>query len=537
MNGDSSSTPPVHHRYTAAEAKEVLADVWRAPDANELFAGLHGFELAFADNAEWPWMRWKHLSVDDPAYLEAIPRNLSTEAEGLPSDILRAALVVRRGVTDEREASLIKSLFTADNGLLEKSGGLGASLQLELMFLAFHERRWRAVGILASRLLQLDGVTGDIVLDQKIDDLLFDTLFFATYRPYMPGFVDDPAPLVEKLSTMQNAPAIARVLARDGIAAKVYHANILAMRGAFDEALPIYAAASDTNGFRSPVFQQAQILLPVADLTDDAWHADLAWYRERSNTEFHFPHDPAGEHAVMVAVEPGYFDLYGPLYAQIVGTTNPQALIHLHLINFPADQAQTTAAIRQMERDCNVRVNYSFEDNQLMRDRPQLKGGVCVNTRYIYLPEYLDAYASVTITDIDGWLLKSIRELSDFGDRDSLVSSWIWKKNTGYWRLPWGNLSGGYCSIKSSENSKRFARLVSHYLARLFARNAYTGKPMFYADQAAHFLCLKWAEAHWGMRVGFIGGGFAQSEELPFHDRHAGKQKAMQDKLAELQHG
>lgn len=140
----------------------------------------------------------------------------------------------------------------------------------------------------------------------------------------------------------------------------------------------------------------------------------------------------------------------------------------------------------------------------------------------------------MTITDVDGWLLKSMADLTDFGERDSLVSSWIWKKNSGYWRLPWGNLSGGYCSIKSTANSRRFAALIAQYLSRLFARNAYAGKPLFYADQAAHFLCLQKAVADWGMRVGFVGGGFDQSPELGFGNRHAGKQQAMRDKLADL---
>ncbi len=158
-------------------------------------------------------------------------------------------------------------------------------------------------------------------------------------------------------------------------------------------------------------------------------------------------------------------------------------------------------------------------------------------TRYIYLPDYLQAYGGVTITDIDGWLLKSIDDLSNFDNHDSLVASWIWRKNTGYWRLPWGNLSGGFCSIKSSETSIRFASLVAHYLARLFQRNAYHGKPLFYADQAAHFLCLRYAQENWGMNVGFIMGGFAQSVELPFQGRNEGKRAAMQAVLEKLKTG
>ena len=505
-----------------------------ATDPVHLLAALHAFELMFADNMEWPWMRWRHLSIEDPAYLNGFPEAAPDLSDNpFVQTILDAALVARRGAKVEADLAPLKAIFLPDSGWFAKSETLHPVLQLEMMMLAFHERLWKPAHMLAHRLVGVGDILDDPDLNARLDALLLETLFFCIYRPFMPYYVANPTKLIERLKAFQNAPAVARILAGGGMAAKTVEANMLAMQGQFDEALVLYGEVAEATGFRTPVFQQTQILLPLSELTDEAFDADMGWYTERSQTSFHFPHGPETEHALLVAVEPGYFKQYGDLYARIVGTTNPGALIHFHMINFD-DKPAAEAALNAMAADANVRINHTFEDNQMMKDRPQLKGGVCVNTRYIYLPEYLAAYRGVTITDIDGWLLKSMNDLTDFGDRDSLVSSWIWNKNTGYWRLPWGNLSGGYCSIKSTDSSKRFAGLVAHYLTRLFARNAYTGKPMFYADQAAHFLCLKKAEADHGMKVGFVGGGFAQSEELPFHDRHAGKRQAMQDKLDEL---
>lgn len=518
---------------TPAVVSETVQAAFAGAGVEAVLSALHAFELTVTDNMEWPWMRWRLLRTDDPAYLDGFPSSAPVLSDNpLSQTILSAALAMRTNSVDA-DTSAIKNLFEETEALLSQSETLPARVQFELMFIAYHERRWALVQQLVCRLLGMP-ISPDPMLSARIDALLLETLFFCTYRPYMPHYVDNPTPLLEKLELLLAQPSAARVMEARGMAAKTIEANLLAMRGQFDEALALYGDVAAANGFRSPVFQQTQVLLPLTDLSETTRAEDMDWYKSRSQTSFHFTHKPEGEHAIVVAVEPDYFARFGALYAEIVGTTNPGALIHFHLINFD-DQSTTVAVLNSMAAKANVRINHTFEDNALMANEPRLKGGVCVNTRYIYLPDYLAAYGGVTITDVDGWLTKSMDALANFGDRDSLVSSWIWKKNTGYWRLPWGNLSGGYCSIKSSPVSRRFAALVAHYLSRLFARNAETGKPLFYADQAAHFLCLKKAEADWGMNVGFVGGGFNQADELAFGDRHSGKEQAMREKLTELQ--
>ena len=529
------------HRYTPVEAATAVTTALSQRGADNILASLHGFEFAFADRFEWPWMRWRHLRDDDPAYMAALPEQVPDQPEDLEQTILASALDMRRGGAvsedgskDDSAANARAALFADVDALMDASAALGPSLQLELAFAAYHERKWRAVELLALRLMGASKLSLDSVFDRAIRRLLTDMVFFALYRRHMPGYVDNPGHLYGQLTALKDNPQMAEVLGGDTATATLYRANMLAMKGDFGAALPLYATAANTSGFVSPVFPHAQVLLPLEDLTEKSRADDMQWYHERSKTEFVYRHPPSGEHALMVACEQGYFDHYALTYCQIVGQTNPGALIHFHLINFPADRAPTRNRTLEIERQCGVRINYTFEDSEFMAKRPQLKGGVCVCTRYIYLPDYLQAYSGVTITDIDGWLVKSIDDLSAFGEHDSLVSSWIWRKNTGYWRLPWGNLAGGFCSIKSTETSIRFAELVAHYLAQLFQRNAYHGKPLFYADQAAHFLCLNHAREKWGMDVGFIVGGFAQSAELPFQGRNEGKRAAMQAMLAKL---
>ncbi len=368
------------HRFSPTQATEAVAVALAQPSIEGVLAGLHAFEFDFAERFEWPWMRWRHLSDDDPAYLAALPQTAPTLSQDIEQTILNSALDMRRGGTPDNNgmASARASLFTDASDLMQASAALGPSLQLELTLTAYHERKWQAVELLALRLLATGGT-----LAQNARTLLTDMVFFAVYRRHMPGYVDNPRHLYDQLEALKNKPEMAKTLGGDSTSAILYRANMLAMKGNFEAALPLYANAASAGGFVSPVFPHAQVLLPLEGLTEDKRTEDMQWYHARSKTEFVYSHPPEGEHALMVACEQSYFDQYGDIYCQIVGYTNPDALIHFHLINFPADRTPAVARLREMERACNVRINHTFEDSEFMAKRPQLKGGVCVHALYL----------------------------------------------------------------------------------------------------------------------------------------------------------
>lgn len=520
---------------TAPELRSILEAVLTKQGPYAFVAQLHRRELQSAPTYEWPWMQWKHLCEQDPSYracLATLDLDAVQQDNTLAKTILSAAITLR---LNKPQTDSFKQILESYVEYEADITALPNQFKLELAFIAFSERKWPLL-----RFLTLQLVTANHIYDQKMTEcihfLAFDMFVFATYRPAMPTFVATPKKLVMALEAIESKPEFSHILTRENRTALIFKANMLAIKGKFERALQLYAQANNMEGFRSPVFAQSQVLLPVSEADNPTLQSSLKkWHKKFSDASFSYPHKTANEHAILVTADEKYFNLYAELYIRIVGVTNPGILIHFHLVNPSENIDSLTEKFQSWEENYKVRINWTLENNKIAKEISRLVSGVCVCTRYIYLPDYLNAYASVTITDIDGWLLASSEKLTNFAGNDSLVSSKVWRRHKGYWRLPWGNLSGGYASIKSTDNSKRFSKLISAYLIQVYKNNAYNSKPLFYADQAAHFLCLQYAHKHFHMEVGFIGGGFAQSEEQRFHIRYKGKQDAMAAKLREIE--
>ncbi len=496
---------------------------------------VHRAELLSDADYVWPWLRWPQVIADGAGtagVVDALCEAADTTGlSPLEADIVRQGLALRQASPDLKAT---EALFATPKVVLSRIDGMNPVVLLELALLAYLEKRWRILEVAAVKLLTVKPWRKDAALSERVEDLLFELLVFAIYRPAMPSFVKDPTALVTRLENLASASHVADVLARDSIAATTFCANRLALEGKFDEALVLYARANARDGFRTPVFQQAQVLLPVGELEAKAALEIDGWIDDHVTSDIVFRHAPEGEHAVMVACEQRYFDWYGELYAAVMAETNPGALIHFHFINVADTRAQMEARLAAWESAYNIRLNYTLETNRIAREHPAQIEGICVCTRYLHLPTYLERYEGVTITDIDGWLDAPVAQVADFGYKDLLISSWIWRKNSGYWRLPWGNLAGGFISFAGTEKGQRYACLVSRYIQEIYHRNALVGRPLFYADQAGLFLCLLHAIKDFELDFGFLLGGFEQSTEQRYGSRHEGKQLAMKAKIEEL---
>lgn len=525
-----SGQPKTDIKISAFEIKSRLTPAIQTADPSTIIEALHKVEFDISDKYEWPWLRWRYLAIEDSSYLGALP-HLSEFVEGASFEhqILHAAISTRhfeKNIVKEtnKGAALpdFSKLFEEDHTNLKMS------LELELVMIAFHDRRWPDANRIARRMLSMRK------LNTSQQSLLAEIIFFATYRPHMQNYIAAPELLIEQLRALSKDPLLKPYFITETQTGYTYKANVAALEGKFGEAFSHYKRANTFSGFKSPVFQQTDIILDPDTLYHAKGQEPFKWYKSESKVEFFYPNKPNNKHAILVACEPNYFNRFGKLYAEIIGITNPGALIHFHLINFTESKAAIRTKLKEIEAANNVAINYTFEDNKIARTVPRLIGGICVCTRYIYLPGYLKKYASVTITDIDGWLFKSIDALQNFKDNDILIASMIWRKDIGYWRLPWGNVSGGYCSFNGSVNGQKLASLISKYLATVCQQNAYANKQLFYADQAALFLCAQYLSKNYDLKVGFIGGGFSQSEELPFQTRQDGKRLAMLKKRNEF---
>ncbi len=516
---------------SVSSAQKIMAASQKSEAISDTLQALHTLEFALSSQYQWPWMRWKFIAESAPKYLACFPSEMKTSkaSNSLEHDIFLYALEIRRPA---EETMTTAPLFKKHPNILKDSQALNRTFMLELMFIAFAAKNWPVVQHVSHTLLSNPDVCKN--LPAEVRDQVFDTHVFSYYRPAMPTYVQNPKPLMDKLFEIKGDNIFEEILNANSKTSMCFQANLLALQGDFEKALPLYEKANNADGFKTSVFTQTDVILSPRNLLHE-FAPDLSnWYKNYSSLTINYTHKPHKEHAILVSCDPSYFDLYAELYIEIVATTNPNALVHFHLLNF-SDPAKTTKLLRTWEKTHNIRINSTFETNDLMNELPHLKGGICANSRYIYLPDYMSQYTSVTVTDIDGWLLKPLSELMDFGNNDILISSMTWRKKSGYWRLPWGNISAGYLSINTTETSLNYAKHVAIYMLKNIRQNAYIGKPLFYADQAALFLCLHYATEHYGMKIGFLGGGFAQSAEQAFHTRIESKRSALQAKLKELQ--
>jgi len=523
---------------SADDVSQRVAEAEIAGDAATMLETLQTLEVEISDDYRWPWLCWPALGNHAPEYAD-IFLALEPTADGfemgsfvsgdLSQEIYQESFQVRRGKLDT-----LARFFENPKQTIEAAKTLPLAMQVELVFYAMSEKCWQVIEAVAKRLL--DGWQKEnIQLHSRIAALLFDLYLRAMFRQAMPSFVNRPTDLTNRLGAIAASGDLLDKLGRSSSVVRCFEAARKSLDGDIEGAVALYDLVNQTAGFRTPVFNPSQTLLPLS-VADDAKDAALSrWFGRYSSIDHHFRHKSDDEHVVLVASEQHYLDRYGELYVETLGMTNPGALVHFHFISLSTAKADILAMLDGWEATYGLRINCSFEENRIMRELTPYTSGISVTTRYIYMPDYMDAYASMTLTDIDGWLTAPIEKLSAFEGNDALISSWIWRKNTGRWRLPWANLAGGYISFNSTPGSRKFVKLLRKYLIIVMRNNVAKGRQLVYSDQAGVFLSLQHGSKTWDHKVGFLPpAGFKQSFEQREEFRSEGKQRAMKEKLAEL---
>lgn len=495
-------------------------------------SAVHAFELMLADRYDWPWETWARLRAADATVVGALPDSVG-EQSPLARHILSFAIEARR---TGAEAYFPAEHFRNLGELWPEIDALPYCVALELMFIAFREKRWGFVNRLGRRLIARCPYAEGDPLEQRIKDLLFETIILALVRMTNAGFVDNPGVLLDHLEKIASARLVRPILERRSPTSLAFRAHRCVFQGDLAGAMQLYEEANAMTGFRAPSFAPTQTVIDIwkfygPDSTDEAAQA-AAWYAEQAQIEISTDCDTSNRDAILVSCEQVYFDHFAELFLQIVGLTNRGAVVHFHMINM--DSTAALANLAAWSKKYGVQVSHTIENNSIMEQDPALKAGVCVNTRYIHLPAYLSRYRSVTVTDIDGWLEGPLAEIASFEGADAKISSWIWRRNQGHWRLPWANVAGGFLAVQATDAAKEFASLVSTYLQILYYRKRDDDRDLFYADQTAVFLSLRFLEEHRNLRVGFLRGGFGQSSEQRVHHRFATKRADMAKKIEAL---
>lgn len=478
-------------------------------------AWLHTLEFAQGSRFAWPWTRWREGKPDHRTLFKTIADPLFS---GEPA--LEAAKALRLP-----ELAGVSSPPTTDINIATEP-----HTALEACMLAFAETRFADVETLAEGLM-----TAILDIDSALFSeapqhlpatysLLLEAWWFAVYRQGMPTYVKDPDALLARLKggSLKWIETGGDMVAESTLA--LLTANHLAMQGHVEAAIEAYQQTLSVTGFKGPVMPQAHVMFePKSAITKS-----IDWYAHRSHVKHHFIHEPASEHAILVSCDSRYLRNYGEVFAGLVAKRLPGMVLHLHLINCDDEDVTFVAHIAEMH---GIKVNYSIETNGFMETAPYRVADVTSAARYVYLPAYLAHYKSITVSDMDGWPGTSAEALTSFGDTDVLISSWIWRKNKGRWRLPWSNVSAALLSVQATTGGMAFAEAVSRYIQHAFWLGNQRGVSSYFADQAALFLCLRELEDDGTVDIDFIGGGFQQSSDNGFHTRHASKKAAMVKEL------
>ena len=510
-------------RLAMLDAEKRVKELAGFGSAAEMLSALQAIEVEACDEFRWPWYAWRSVDVAFPTL--RFPATDTLLGQALLDDVF----AVRCGTLGK-----LQRHFTEPQQLLKQAKQLAPAFQVELLFYAFIDKRWMVLSNLSASLLEA-WQAGRVTLHARIAEIVFELHLRAILRLGMPTFVNRATDLTDQLDALAENEGLLRKIGMGSNAVRCFQAARCAFGGDIKGAVALYDEANRADGFRTPIFNPAQTLVPIEEAAAASDTELSTWFARYSQIEHHFRHPGADKHAVLVASEQHYFDKYAELYVEALSMSNPGALVHFHLISMTTDKSALLATLNGWEITYGLKLNCSFEENRIMREATPFTSGVSVTTRYIYMLDYLEAYSGLTLTDIDGCLMASLDDVSDFGTHDALISSWIWRENTGRWRLPWANLAGGYISFRSTEASKRFVALLRRYLIIVTRNNVQCARQLVYSDQAGVFLALQYGVKHWGHSVGFMPKkGFSQSFEQRLEFRSAGKAQAMREKLEEL---
>lgn len=502
-------------------------------DSDALIVHLHDHEFDVHEDMIWPWVFWRDFAKDGHAYIAAIDRTKITDNPG-NFDIAQTALDLRLNGPVEQGLDKLR-IFLDDNAFGLDT--LSLNMRLELLFLCFSEKKWKLLDMAALNLLSALQAKSFSNHHRKKCDLIFEALCFSFFRQHADGFINNSKDTLKAFNKLLSDSGADTLLPPESAARIFFNAQAKFSAGDIEGGMTGFEPLIGYQGFKSPVFPQTHCLLGDLDALARNEGAIDAAYRDFSNATHHFDPTSEGAHAFLVSTDQIYLDRFGELYCAISAKTQPGSILHFHCVNLH-DEATAKQNFDLWQARHGVIINWSQERNRMLDTPPKVPSfteAIASCARYVYLPDYLDHYESVTVTDIDGWPEAPMDMLTDFTASDIRVNSWIWRAGDGAWRTPWSNISAGLFSASSNRASKRTMQLVSLYLKAVFTRNYEHGKYCFYADQAALFLCLKYAEKAFGTRISFIEGSFKQSAQQHHLLRDDQKQKTMLDKLAALE--
>ncbi|WP_374764231.1 hypothetical protein [Yunchengibacter salinarum] len=196
---------------------------------------------------------------------------------------------------------------------------------------------------------------------------------------------------------------------------------------------------------------------------------------------------PRGGVAVLVSATEDYYDRYGAGFMDSVvqaNRANPApARLHLHGVGFNPDPAD---APRELTLDVTT-------EPAAGSHRPVRRGDLASLSRYLLLPDLLDRYDRVIVSDIDGVLSLDAPDWATIEETDRILIRADLDR-PGHLQPVWNMIAAGRTVWPALDTARAIALDIRHWLLRRIAVTGETGERLFFADQMA----LAHAWHRWG---------------------------------------
>ncbi len=502
-------------------------------EADSWLTELHTLELTTNDAFMWPHLR---TTQDEWASrYQQINRTFDlSKFDELPRKILCNVASIR-GLSSEPNQDVFDSASTTYAAI----SSLPFGFRVEILFAAFAQEKHSLVNRLARDQIQSNEF--DKVAIERLNMLLIEMVVYSLMQIEHRRFLDDPSILSNKVGRFLWARKIRPLMKLDTTSSAKVLGCYYCFKGELDKATSYMEHAYELDGFKSSLFQPIRTVVNIRKLVTLAEDSQsrceiLDWFNEQVLLTLFLRHKGADDHILLVSGDERYFDLFGKNFAEVIGLSNPGALIHFHLVNFPDDRDLITL-FEKWEQRYSIRINYTLENNKMLSADPAMLRGACANTRFSSLPVYLEQYAGVLVCDIDGWVDRKLSSFVDHSQADILVSSGIWSKFKGGWRVPWASITAAQISFRATAPAKKAADLIAFYIKYLNWRTKEKkGKErdLFWADQSATFLVLQHLWDKQVIDIGFLASGFGQSIGVKTDDRITIRKKGRRELIEKL---
>ena len=447
----------LHTTLKAIEQRDVLGDFFRPP-----------------------FYFWKQRFEKDTKQQLALKcREIaSTRKIGFQDQLVLYGLLMRLQGTSEEERAALHAALSVEESILS----LDDDLLHDLIIILFAEGQFAAVRKYTLQALERKSTPA------VRRELYCDLYFHGIYNSIAPAVFQNTFGNTEQDVLQEALKLCGGFLGADSPHLRHYRAIIACTEKKLDEAVALMVSAGSKKGYFTQFFRAGfNVKTPdemrafAEGVTAGSDHLRMGLRHEGT------------EGCTLVSCNYGYYSMYFRNFAESFSIQNPKGVLHLHAIDFPVDED----VLDKLEAEFDIRINYTEDATDLGALSPDVLQGYCAGARYMYLPEYLNVYNRILVTDIDGILKLSHGDVWHGREDKVLLSTVILNQARKANFVFWSNIGAGATGIPATEEGRMFAKIFSGYLRQRYRECRELGERFFFSDQVGLLLTL--------MFVGFDG--------------------------------